>query len=48
MRRTRFDDWDCSIARTVDMLGDWWTPLVIRELALTGSRRCPAPRQAPA
>ncbi len=38
MRRTRFDDWDCSIARTVDMLGDWWTPMVVRT-AFLGARR---------
>ena len=38
MRRTRFDDWDCSIARTVDILGDWWTPMVIRT-AFLGARR---------
>lgn len=38
MRRTRFDDWDCSIARSVDILGDWWTPLIIRS-ALLGARR---------
>lgn len=38
MRRTRFDDWDCPIARSVDILGDWWTPLVIRQ-AFLGSRR---------
>jgi DNA-binding HxlR family transcriptional regulator len=38
MRRTRFDDWDCSIARTVDILGDWWTPMVIRS-AFLGARR---------
>lgn len=38
MRRTRFDDWDCSIARSVDLLGDWWTPMVIRS-ALLGVRR---------
>ncbi len=38
MRRTRFDDWDCSIARTVDMLGDWWTPMVVRS-AFLGARR---------
>lgn len=31
MRRTRFDDASCSIARTTDLLGDWWTPLVLRE-----------------
>ena len=38
MRRTRFDDWDCSIARTVDLLGDWWTPMVVRASFL-GARR---------
>ncbi len=38
MRRTRFDDWDCPIARTVDILGDWWTPMVIRS-AFLGARR---------
>src|SRR5687768_10964681 len=38
MRRTRFDTWPCSIARTVDLAGDWWTPLVMRE-ALYGARR---------
>ena len=31
MRRTSFAKWPCSIARTVDLLGDWWTPLVLRE-----------------
>jgi len=38
MRRTRFDDWDCSIARSTDILGDWWTPMVIRS-SLLGARR---------
>jgi DNA-binding HxlR family transcriptional regulator len=38
MRRTRFDDWPCPIARTTDLIGDWWTPLVMRE-AFTGCRR---------
>jgi DNA-binding HxlR family transcriptional regulator len=32
MRRTSFSKWPCSIARTVDVLGDWWTPLVLREI----------------
>lgn len=31
MKRTRFSQWPCSVARTVDLLGDWWTPLVLRE-----------------
>ncbi len=38
MRRTRFDDWPCPIARTTDLIGDWWTPLVMRE-AFSGRRR---------
>ncbi len=38
MRRTRFDDAICPIARTTDLLGDWWTPLVMRE-AFIGRRR---------
>ena len=38
MRRTRFDDWPCPIARTTDLIGDWWTPLVMRE-AFAGRRR---------
>jgi DNA-binding HxlR family transcriptional regulator len=38
MRRTSFANWPCSVARTMDLLGDWWTPLVLRE-ALYGIRR---------
>lgn len=38
MRRTRFDDWDCPIARVTDLMGDWWTPLVLRE-CFYGHRR---------
>ncbi len=38
MRRTRFDDAPCPIARTTDLIGDWWTPIVLRE-AFLGRRR---------
>src|SRR3954471_7716368 len=38
MKRTSFATWSCSIARTVELLGDWWTPLVLRE-AFRGVRR---------
>jgi DNA-binding HxlR family transcriptional regulator len=38
MKRTGFASWPCSIARSVDLLGDWWTPLVLRE-AFLGVRR---------
>ncbi|MET8777052.1 helix-turn-helix domain-containing protein [Nocardia sp. NPDC004654] len=38
MRRTSFAHWPCSFARTIDLLGDWWTPMVMRE-AFYGFRR---------
>jgi len=38
VRRTRFDDWPCPIARATDLIGDWWTPLVMREF-FYGRRR---------
>lgn len=38
MRRTRFDEAACPIARAADLIGDWWTPMVMRE-AFLGRRR---------
>lgn len=38
MKRTSLAEWPCSIARTMDLIGDWWTPLVLRE-AFHGVRR---------
>ena len=38
MRRTRFDEAHCPLARTADLLGDWWSPLILRDLLL-GRRR---------
>jgi DNA-binding HxlR family transcriptional regulator len=38
LRRTRFDEWPCPIARVTDLVGDWWTPLVMRE-AFSGRKR---------
>ncbi len=31
MRRTRFDAAHCPVARATDLMGDWWTPLVLRD-----------------
>lgn len=31
MKRTTFANWPCTVARTVDLIGDWWTPLILRE-----------------
>lgn len=38
MKRTRFDRNPCPIARATDVMGDWWTPLIMREV-FTGTRR---------
>ena len=32
MQRTNFGDMACSIARTLDVVGEPWTPLVIRDV----------------
>ena len=36
--RVRFDGENCSVAQTLEILGDWWTLLVVRE-AFFGTRR---------
>ena len=36
--RTRFTEELCSVARSLEVIGDWWTLLVIRE-AFLGARR---------
>jgi DNA-binding HxlR family transcriptional regulator len=38
MDRLPFSDRKCSIARTVDIVGDRWTPLIVRDVALGISR----------
>ena len=38
MRRTRFADDACPVARAVDVVGDWWSILIVRD-ALIGKRR---------
>ncbi len=38
MRRTSFADMNCSVARTLEVIGEWWSMLVVRE-AFNGVRR---------
>jgi DNA-binding HxlR family transcriptional regulator len=38
MKRTSLSDHPCSIARTLDVAGEWWTPLILRDVAY-GVRR---------
>ncbi|HYI79866.1 MAG TPA: helix-turn-helix domain-containing protein [Thermoleophilaceae bacterium] len=34
MTRMPLDDMNCSIARTLDVIGDAWTPLILRDIAI--------------
>jgi DNA-binding HxlR family transcriptional regulator len=38
MGRTRLDHMDCGVAQALDILGDWWTLLIVRD-AFFGVRR---------
>ena len=38
MQRTSFSDMACSLARSLDVAGEWWTPLILRDVWL-GRRR---------
>ena len=38
MRRTSFATLDCSIAQTLEVVGEWWTLLILRD-AFQGVRR---------
>jgi DNA-binding HxlR family transcriptional regulator len=38
MQRTRFGDMACSIARTLDVIGEPWSPLILRDVFVGISR----------
>tara|TARA_R110001599_G_C12274486_1_gene661916 strand:+ start:9903 stop:10397 length:495 start_codon:yes stop_codon:yes gene_type:complete len=38
MEKTRFTDMPCSMAKTLDIVGEWWSLLIIRDLFI-GIRR---------
>jgi DNA-binding HxlR family transcriptional regulator len=38
MRRVSFAEMDCPIARSLDVIGEWWTLLIVRD-AIGGARR---------
>lgn len=38
MRRTSFSGIHCSLARSLEIIGDWWTPLIVRDLFLGVTR----------
>jgi DNA-binding HxlR family transcriptional regulator len=38
MRQTSFATMHCSLARSLAMIGDWWSPLIIRDLSFGRQR----------
>src|SRR5215475_1245250 len=38
MERTSFAAMHCSLARSLEQIGDWWSPLIVRDLYLGVSR----------
>jgi len=34
MRQTSFAEFNCSLARTLEIVGDWWSPLILRDIYL--------------
>jgi DNA-binding HxlR family transcriptional regulator len=38
MQRTSFQGMNCSVARCLDVVGEWWTPLILRDLFMGISR----------
>ena len=34
MRKKSFAQMRCSLARSLDVIGDWWTPLIVRDVFL--------------
>jgi DNA-binding HxlR family transcriptional regulator len=38
MRRASFEDMNCSIARSLEVIGEWWTLLILRDVFLGVTR----------
>jgi DNA-binding HxlR family transcriptional regulator len=38
MRRTSFEEMNCSVAQTLEVVGDWWTMLIVRDCFLGVTR----------
>src|SRR5215212_9253408 len=34
MRQTSFGDFHCTLARSLEAVGDWWSPLIVRDIAV--------------
>src|SRR4051794_11614093 len=38
MKRSPFSDMSCSFARTLDIVGEWWAPLIVRDVSMGRTR----------
>ncbi|MDP3897270.1 MAG: helix-turn-helix domain-containing protein [Mesorhizobium sp.] len=38
MKKVSFAEMRCSLARSLDLIGDWWTPLIVRDVYLGVTR----------
>ncbi len=34
MKRKSFEGMDCPIAQSLELIGEWWTPLILRDIVL--------------
>lgn len=39
MKRKSFEHMDCPIAQSLELVGEWWTPLILRNVLIGGMTR---------
>lgn len=39
MKRKSFEKIDCPIAQSLELVGEWWTPLILRDVVMVGLTR---------
>jgi DNA-binding HxlR family transcriptional regulator len=39
MKRKSFEDMNCPIAQSLELIGEWWTPLILRDVLMGGHTR---------
>ena len=39
MRRKSFEEMACPIAQSLELVGEWWTPLILRDVVMVGLTR---------
>lgn len=39
MKHKSFEDMECPIAQSLELVGEWWTPLILRDVVMVGLTR---------